>query len=384
MLNRVNVKKLTCEAGKTETLHRDSELSGFILRCYANGKRVYLVQYRNAAGQTRRLNIGPAETLEADEARALAKKALAKVVGGEDPAEARQEIRQAPRFGDLVTGYLEYAATTQRPSTLAETTRGLNVHALSLHTTAIRDIKRADIAALHDKIGNDIGKIVANRVLAALSSFFAWCIGRGAVEVNPVTAMPRNVETPRERTLSDDEIRKLWKASASSDDFSRIVRILLLTGTRRTEVGGMEWSEFSETPAGKIWTIPGARSKNGLPLETPLGDLALSLLPERKERRYVFGRLDTGFTGWSKSKAAFNKRAGLSDWGLHDLRRTFSTRMNDDGIALPHIVEAMLNHVSGHKSGVSGTYNRALYRDQKREALAKWEALVQQIAKGDE
>ena len=132
-----------------------------------------------------------------------------------------------------------------------------------------------------------------------------------------------------------------------------------------------------------MWTIPGTRTKNGVPHEVPLARPALSLLaatPERAGKATMFGDGVATFSGWSKAKTALDQRIAeigfaMPPWRLHDLRRTAATRMADIGTH-PHVVEAILNHISGHKGGVAGIYNRAAYRAEKREALNRWAAHI--------
>jgi len=191
-----------------------------------------------------------------------------------------------------------------------------------------------------------------------------------------VISVPKNAETPRERVLSDAEIRAIWKGTDSRSDYDRILRLLLLTGARRTEVGSMRWEEVN---GNGLWTVPAERMKNGLPHEVFLTEAARKLLPPRREGSFVFGKTtDAGYSGWSRSKARLDGRLKLTPWSLHDFRRTMSTRLHDSGIP-PHIVEALLAHV-GHKQGVGGIYNKASYREQKREALELWAALIEKIA----
>ena len=208
----------------------------------------------------------------------------------------------------------------------------------------------------------------ANRVLASLSGFFAWAIGRGQLDINPVLAVPKNSEEARERVLSDAEIRTIWSGTSSGSDYDRIIRVLLLTGTRRSEVGSMCWEELSKD----LWTIPAIRMKNSEDHEVWLTELALAQLPSgaRAFRSCSARPKDSGYSGWSRSKARLDRRLKLPAWSLHDFRRTLSTRLHDASVA-PHIVEGVLAHV-GHKQGVSGVYNLANYREQKREALELW------------
>ncbi len=193
----------------------------------------------------------------------------------------------------------------------------------------------------------------------------------------------------RDRVLTDDEVALIWR-HAGAGDYSIIVRLLLLTAARRDEVGGMAWSELQDG----AWTIPAARTKNGRPHELALPSAAVALLanhPARDGRDLVFGSRAGPFSGWSKAKAELDARmsaalkaergtkAVLEPWRLHDLRRTAATRMGDLGVQ-PHVVEAVLNHISGSKAGVAGIYNRAAYRDEKRAALALWADRVAELA----
>jgi integrase len=217
---------------------------------------------------------------------------------------------------------------------------------------------------------------------------------------SPVLGTNRPAEPKsRERVLTDSELAEIW-ATFGDDDYGRIVKLLMLTAQRRDEVGGMRWTELDTDK--NVWTIPSTRTKNHREHTVPLTDAAIALIPLRREgREHVFGdgprrKGDShrGFSGWSKSKAALDARilaarqkaadAGveaepLPDWRLHDLRRTAATVMADRLGVLPHIVEAVLNHVSGHRAGVAGVYNLARYEAEMRAALRTWADYVHGI-----
>jgi len=134
--------------------------------------------------------------------------------------------------------------------------------------------------------------------------------------------------------------------------------------------------------------LPGERTKKGRPHIIPLSEPAKAILAKfpRDDRGCVFGRDSTGFSGWSKAREKIDRRiaeAGkpLDHWTPHDLRRTVATQMAGLGIQ-PHIIEAVLNHVSGHKAGVAGIYNRATYDKEKREALNLWGEHVLALVEG--
>jgi integrase len=204
--------------------------------------------------------------------------------------------------------------------------------------------------------------------------------------------------------LAPDELRAIWEATSPLAPHDRIVRLLLLTGARRQEVGGMAEAELDR--ARGLWLLPGERSKNGRQLEVPLSRQALALLPEPDGRSHLFGRGGRApFSGWSRCKARLDQQIArqraearlgrelaegetpapedaLAEWHLHDLRRSFVTLISEHGLAPPHIVEAIVGHVSGHKGGVAGVYIRALYRQEKAAALQAWAGWLVTVVEG--
>jgi integrase len=182
--------------------------------------------------------------------------------------------------------------------------------------------------------------------------------------------------------LSDDELGRIWRACSDDDEYGRAVRLLILLGCRRQEVGSMRWSEIDFDKG--TWTIAATRSKNGRAHTLPLLPLAAQVIdkfPHMVGRDPLFGTRGNGFGRWAVGKAALDASSGVTGWVLHDVRRTVATRMNDVGVA-PHIVEAILNHVDGAKSGVAGIYNRSTYANEVRNALALWEDHVRTLDDG--
>jgi integrase len=173
----------------------------------------------------------------------------------------------------------------------------------------------------------------------------------------------------RERVLTQEELRKLWRG-LGDDTFSHIVRLLLLTGCRRNEIGKLQWSEINLAACQII--LPPSRVKNGREFTLPLSTQAhaiLSALPRRNSTDHLFGA--RGFMDFGAAKAKLDQRMGFADWRLHDLRRSAATYMGELGIQ-PHHIEAVLNHYSRHRSGVAGVYQRAKYFPEMRDALQKW------------
>lgn len=383
-LTKANVSKLTFPAGKTEHVVYDDEVTGFGLRMHPGGRQTWFVQYRLGQKQ-RRLKLGTVELVDAEKARKTAREALAKVALGMDPALETVEARSQAvvTLKRTAEDYLaRYAAKRLKPGSLAEVERHLRKHWKPLGDRPLTSITRALVSARLGEIATENGLFAANRARAALSALFSWAIGEGLANDNPVMGTNKaTAEVARDRVLSDDEIALVWK-HAGSGDYGTIIKLLILTACRREEVAAMRWSEIKVS----LWSIPGERTKNGLSLDLTLPAFAIEMLSglhARDGRDLVFGSRDGPFSGWSKAKAELDERmladlrqhdgpkAQLAPWRLHDLRRTAATRMGDLGVQ-PHVVEALLNHISGHRAGVAGIYNRATYAAEKRDALASW------------
>jgi len=261
----------------------------------------------------------------------------------------------------------------------------LGGHFRALHPSAIPDITRADVASCLNRIIRDSGRVTAHMARSALSSLYTWALQQGIVEQNPVvgTADPGPAKS-RERVLKDGELAAIWRA-CGDDDYGRIIRLLICLGMRRDEAGGLRHGEI-DLDAGTI-TLPPERVKNGHAHVLPLPPLARSIIasiPQRTGRNHLFGtRSSGGHTGWDRSKKDLDERlAGkVADWVVHDIRRSVATRMADLGVE-PHIIEAAINHQSGHKAGVAGTYNRSRYEKQVRAALSIWCDHLQTIISG--
>jgi integrase len=277
-----------------------------------------------------------------------------------------------------------------RPRSYVELARHLERYFKRLDGLPARSVTGKHIDDELKRIGSENGLIAANRARTSLSALFAWALKKDRVNKNPVISTDRREEKTRDRVLTDSELKAIW-AACDDDDHGRIVRLLLLTGQRRDEVGGIAESELQRDLS--MWSLPRERTKNGRAHDVPLSDAALALLPaSRPGRELLFGRGNGSFSGWSRCKARLDKRIknaspdskGIASWRLHDLRRTLATGLGDLGIA-PHVVEAILNHVStvaSGKAGVGGIYNRSLYAAEKRSALDLWAQHIKKLATG--
>jgi integrase len=379
-LTKAAVRRLTCPSGRDEVFYWD-EVPGLAVRVYKSGRKVWTLQYRDSGGRTRRVQLGQAPALEPADARKAAKSLLAKIAGGSDPSADRKKARQAQTVGAVFEAYLKHAEGQQKSGTYDQTKRNLNKYAAKLHKLAVGEFDRAAVARTHQKLGGEVGRVQANRTLASVSAAWTWALRTGLVAGhNPASYVPKFAEQERERVLTPAEIELMWNCASGGSPFERVVRVLLLTGCRRQEIGGLRWAEIE----GDVAVIPAARMKGGRAHEVPLSQLALDQLPKRGDAECVFSMGGEGFEGWSRAKAALDKRitqaagAAIPQWGLHDLRRTFSTMAHERGLADPHVIEAVLAH-EGAQAGVAGVYNRAAYREQKRKLLDIWADCVRQI-----
>ena len=386
-LSKASVAKLNIPKGKREVLVFDDDLAGFGVRIRAGGKRTWIAQYRFGKKQ-RRLTLGTVEALDEPDARKRAKTALSKVHLGQDPqAEKLKALKPKPvelTLGDAFDRYLIVARQRLKPSTYYGVRLHLCTHWKQLHANEVGNIERRHVAVELGRIAANSGPYGANRSRAALSAFFSWAIGEGLADMNPVVGTNKATdEVSRDRVLSDEELGLIWR-NAGEGDYGDILRLLILTGQRREEVGGMLWQELPSNF--EVWSISAGRTKNARAHDVPMSKAARSRLAAKeptKGRALVFGSAAGPFQGWSNAKNAIDLRiqtaikngeshvAAFVPWRLHDLRRTAATRMADLGVQ-PHVIEAILNHVSGHRAGVAGIYNRATYAPEKRMALEMW------------
>jgi len=359
---------------------------------------VYVIKYR-IFGRQRFVTIGRhGAPWTPDTARREAKRLFGQVAAGKDPqaARAEAEAKAADTLGKVADDYLKHAKKKQKPRSYAETERHLKINWKPLHAVSVFHIHRRHIATRLAQIETERGAISAARSRAALSAMFNWAVREGFdIAANPVFGTNRPTEPkPRQHVLADTELAEIWSA-CRDDDYGRIVKLLTLTGQRRDEVGGMSWIEIDEDK--KLWIIPGSRTKNHREHMVPLSDSSFAIIaasPHHMDRNFVFGDGprrtgddQRGFSGWSNAKTALDRRilgvrqttnpkAKPLPWRLHDLRRTAATIMADQLWILPHVIETLLNHVSGHKAGVAGIYNKAQYAAEVREALTKWSEYV--------
>ena len=375
-LTNATIARFRLPSGKSEHIEFDETMPGFGIRIRAGEKRehrTFIAQYK-IGSKHRRITLGNVAKVALDDARKEARRIFGKVANGEDPANEKAEARQAAShtLGPVIAMYLEAKEAVLRASTYREIKRHLESQWKPLHGLALSGIGRPHVAAQLTVLAKNNGRATANRSRASLSTFFRWAIGEGLCDHNPVVGTNTQQEDgPRERSLSDAEVARIWLA-APENDYGRIVRLIFLTGCRRAELGDLAWSEINDKEC--TITIPGKRTKNGQEHVIPLSNAALAILkdiPQRAGRDYLFGIGRGGFSGWSRSKVEMDKLAKLKEpWTLHDLRRTVRTGFGKLGVQ-PHVAEAVLNHLPPK---LIRTYDRNKYESEKRDALDQWAA----------
>jgi integrase len=406
------------QTGRVE--YFDKQLPAFALRITATGHKSWIVMYR-VEGKLVRETLGTVALIpKVDKARQLARESMRQAQAGIHPVKARRAAQtavadQTQTFAVVADLFLDrYAKRNTREATYMETMRIVERDAKpAWGSRSVRSIARRDVIELLDGIVDRGAPIQANRTLAAVRRLFNWAAERELVETNPAAGLTMpSAENARDRALSDDEIRLFWRASeAVGWPFGPMFRLLLLTGQRREETAAMEWSELNLTK--RVWTIPRQKAKNERAHEVHLSDLALEVigtLPRiavpvdeegkaRSEHGYVF--TTNGLrpvSGFSRAKGRLGAlmlearrreqvqagddldQALIGEWTLHDLRRTAATGMARLNIA-PHVVDRILNHVSGTIRGVAAVYNRHAYMEERKAALEAWGRYVENLVR---
>src|SRR5262245_42071665 len=249
-------------------------------------------------------------------------------------------------------------------------------------TRRLSTITRADVIAALDQISADT-PIRANRMLAVLGKLFKWAESKGISHANPCSNMERAKEQSRDRVLDDKELRKVWLAAGElGHPWSGIVKLLILTGQRRNEIADLRWSEIDLDE--RALHLPPARTKNGRAHDVPLSASALAIIAGLRrlpDADLVFTIRRKPITGFSRMKERLDEASGVTDWTLHDLRRTVASGLQRLGVRL-EVTEAVLNHKSGSTAGIVGVYQRHDYAAEKRDALQRWGDYLHALVSG--
>lgn len=383
----------------------DADVPGFCIRITPNGRRTACVFYRIGA-RLRRATLGTLPPLSLADARQLAREALRDAALGEDPAAAKRDAREALTVAGLVREYIDAGEGHRSAATTGDYRRTLKavVQGSPIGTQAAGQVARADLRAFLEGIARK-APIRANRVLALVRAAYRWGLREELIERDPTTGLQRlRPERPRERVLTDDEVRNLWEgmdalAGGAADPVlengkraprlivASAVKLLLLLGTRRSETLNMRWADIDERA--QTWTVPGMFRKGGRTHVVPLPPLALSILadlrPASGGSAWVFvGKRGASLANNPARWTELVRRRVDFDFTLHDLRRTCAT-----GCARLGASESTVSRILGHKAvagtiAVSGIYDRFDRLPEIRSALAAWAGYVETLVSGEE
>ena len=358
------------------------------VRVRNSGRKTFMFLYR-AGGRRRRMKLGIYPALSLADARSQAFNLLGAVQRGEDPAEQRRQERRAGTFEELAELYLErHARPYKKPASIKEDTRMLKTYLLPVwRRRQFRSITRSDVILLLDDIQfKRQAPVMANRVKALVSTMFNFALRKALVPetfANPCTHVQLPFrERSRDRVLSDDEIRALWKDLENHvEPTASIYRLVLLIGQRPGETKAMRWHDIDGE---RIWTIPGTETKNKREHKIPLSSQALAIIeglrPLTGDSEFVFASSRGGHIRWlQKMSQRIQKNTGFH-FRPHDLRRTCATnlsKLGTDDVTIARI----LNH-SWPFRHMTAVYNRWDKLPEMGRALQKWGERLERMVVG--
>ena len=394
----VNLTDSGVSAAKTVTGRlelRDKKVRGLALRVTPKGAKSWSCQYyvRNQH-RTARVTIGPYPAVSLADARKRAREIMGAVATGSNPAAERRDRANRVVLGEALDLYInDYCKPRLRSA--GEIGRSLRKELLpSLGSRALADVKRRDLAVVISRVTARGSPVMANRLLERTRRFCRWCVGQGLIDHAPTDGLAKeNVEIPRDRALAPNEIKRLWDGVATapmSEATRRIMRLLMITGQRRSEVAEMPVAELNLND--RLWTLPPERTKNKLRHVVPLSSLALDIIKaaidDTKGSAFLFPtpRGNGPVDGHAVSTAMRRTRDTLvfePPIRTHDFRRTVTSQMAEMGVAESTIAR-VLNQISGYNSVTSRVYNQYDYLTEKRAALDGWAMRLAAIVDGSE
>ncbi|WP_430449468.1 tyrosine-type recombinase/integrase [Rhodophyticola sp.] len=361
-LTDIAVRKLALPSSGQQT-YWDATTPGFGVRCSTRSKS-YVVMY----GPKRRLKtLGRHPELGLADARKRAKLQLVQ-------HQSRSDDIGNFDYQMVLSEYLVDCEQRLRPSTID----GYTLYLSAIHFSGpVDQVTRQDIMRKIREYTKSPSS--QNYAFTTLKVFFNWLVRYQYLQTNPLDGLNRpHAPTSRDRVLSRDETSQLLQYTLGNRDrFNDIVSLLLMTGQRRGEIAGLQWSEIDQ---GQL-SFDAQRTKNKHRHDVPIPALAVDLLESIEGgSTYVFGtpEADTPFNGWARAQRRLLHETGLSPFTLHDLRRTFATLHADIGTPI-HVTERLLNHRSGTISGVAAIYNRHSYLGEMKEATQLYGELLAKL-----
>jgi len=372
-----------------DIVYWDSGCPGFGVKITPKGRKVFIVLYRagGTGSRLRKYTIGPYGRITLHQARAAALKIFAARTEGRDPAAEKQQARRR-LVVDGVENLVEFFISEHVSKTRSarEISRLLRREVIpSWGRRSIHEIGKRQVIELVTEVSARGTPAAANKLLKVVKTFFGWCVGRAILDLSPAKGVPALArERTRDRVLDDDELARILRAARQiNGPYGGIVELLALTGQRREEVAQLTWDEVDV--ASQTWTLPAFRTKNGKRHIVHLSKEAIAVLMRTpKLGKFVFSLTGTKpFQSFSAAKRELDKLSDISDWRLHDLRRTCVSGMARLGVA-PHVADKVLNHQTGTISGVAAVYQRHEFLAERKDALERWGSHVALLVLGQE
>jgi integrase len=361
----------------------DPGARGLRVVVHQTGHKSFILRYR-FAGRPQKLTIG-STIIGLAAARKLAGDAMFELAQGRNPADAKRAIKEGQRRAALAVEDTFYSVSEKCLKIEGPKLRSINVRRQQLErliypeigARPIADIKRSEIVRLLDKIEQDSGPAMAQAALSIVRRTMSWHAARSDDFRSPIVRGMGRVnakERVRERTLNDDELRRVWKAA---DGFEgpegRFIQFLLATACRRSEAAGLRFNELS----GSDWLLPAGRNKVKTDLLRPLSTLALEIIAKvpRISNEFVFSTGARPLDGFSRFKRRLDAASGIVGWTLHDLRRTSRSLMSRAGVRAED-AEQCLGHAL---PTIQGTYNKHDFYLEKKRAYEALASLIERI-----
>ena len=377
-LTATAVERLRAPA-KGQADHFDQGYPGLALRISYGGARTWVYFYR-LFGKQKRMTLGRWPSMSLAAARDAWRDARNTMDKGESPQHQRPAATNG--FAAVADEWLKRDQAHNR--SYAATQRLIERCAKPVwEGRQISTIGRRDINDLIDAVADRGAIVMARRLHAHLHRLFRWAVGRGILETNPMAHLPKpGSEVARDRVLTDPELAQVFKNTTKlRPPFGAIFQLLVLTGARRGEITGLRWSEIKDNTI----ILGRERTKAGAVHSIPLSPPALAILKELPRigpSDFVFtinGR--NPVTDLAASKERLDSLINIPAWHTHDLRRCVATGLQRIGINL-QVIEAVLGHVGGSRSGIVGVYQRHSFDAEKRTALEAWAREVERIVDG--
>ncbi|HAU1838727.1 TPA: tyrosine-type recombinase/integrase [Legionella pneumophila] len=367
------------------------ESSGLGIRVMPSGNKSWFYRF-SMNGKRQKMTLGKYPAISLKQAREYLAKAQSLKEQGINPIENNklEKLKEDNTFSKLILSWYENYAVKNRKQPRPIKYQ-IDSEIIPLLGDAVLDkLQTKDITIALDKIVQRGAPIHANRILSTIKQVLNYAVSRGYIQYNPATNIRTRdiggIEKPRERVLSPEEIRIIWKFLESdkcqmSESARLAIKIIILTGVRTGEIRLAQWHQFDFEHS--LWTIPPDHSKGGITVKIHLSELTKKLLLQFKEQSaspFVIPGI-TNDDPMSKDALPraikrIQNRVGIPEWTAHDLRRTFATQLGESLNIDPVVIEKCLGHKMPR---IMATYNKNEMLPQRKEALDAWASNITRL-----